>query len=127
MTQAQERQELIKEFSRITGLDVSRGSDARKLLKHAITLRKLYECSCNGCTREKSPLETWAQYDVARAQQMVWVDERIERIEALVKSYIDKLGLTLNHINQDPRGPAVYLTIGDKFNSWGGQEHGFGI
>lgn len=118
---------LIADFSRITGLDVSKGSTARKLLQHAVTLRQLCECACNGCTREKMPMETWAQYDVARAQQMVWVDERIDRTKRLIMKYLKELNLELNHFNLDPRGPAVYLTIGENWNTWGGQEHGYGI
>jgi len=127
MTQSQERQQLIHQFGKLTGLDVSRGSPARKLLKHAVTLRRLFECLCNGCTREKLPHESWAEYDIARTAQMKWVDERIAKTEKLILKYLDQLGLTLNHFNRDPRGPAVYLTIGEHYNTWGGQEHGFGI
>jgi len=66
-------------------------SQIKPIRQAAITLHKLYEAECNGCTREKSPLESWTDYGLARIQQMKWVEKRIESVEARIKRQAKEL------------------------------------
>ncbi len=54
--------------------------------------------------------------------------KRVETLRSKIKAIVELLGWTMNHFNTDPRGFAVYLKLPDgRYNSWGGQENGFGI
>lgn len=79
------------------------------LRRDAITLRRMYECECNGCTREKLPRETWQQYDAARLIQMEWVEKRIETLEKRIAKNCNTLGLHY-YLQGDPRGCSVYVS-----------------
>lgn len=78
------------------------------LARHAVTLRKLFEHECNGCTRDKLPGETWEQYDRARVDQLAWVEQRIEKERELISRKCAFLEVPY-YIQGDPRGPSLYL------------------
>lgn len=80
-----------------------------KIRRDAITLRRLYECECNGCTRDKFSSETWAQYDKNREAQMAWVEKRVETVRSRIERNCEALGLYYYH-QTDPRGCALYIS-----------------
>lgn len=80
-----------------------------KIGRDAITLRRIYECQCNGCTRDKLPNESWSDYDKARELQMTWVDKREEVLTARIKKNAESVGLQV-YFQGDPRGASVYLS-----------------
>jgi hypothetical protein len=86
-----------------------------KLRKTAITLRKIFECQCNGCTREKLPSESWKDYDIARINQMEWVEKRDTVLRKRIEKLADSIGLKF-YIQGDPRGCSLYLSNFDKMN-----------
>lgn len=80
-----------------------------KLRRYSITLRKLYECSCNGCLREKAPFESWKEYDNNRNNhQMPWIEKRIEIMEKRIDKKCKELNIPY-YIQSDPRGCSLYL------------------
>lgn len=87
--------------------------DIRGIRRDAITLRKLFEHSCNGCIREKHPLESWPAYDLSRIQQMAWVDKRIEAVEKRIAKRCKAIGISF-YIQSDPRGCSIYLGTNDE-------------
>lgn len=76
--------------------------------KDAITLRRLFEYECNGCTREKFTWETFGHYDRARAIQMKWVEERQKQVLARLDRRLKEAGIPY-YIQSDPRGCSLYL------------------
>lgn len=78
-------------------------SDINKLMRDCITYHKLCEMSCNGCTREKLPFESWDSYDKARDLQIQWIDKRLEVVSERIKSRAHSLGLWTS-LQGDPRG-----------------------
>lgn len=83
-------------------------SELRPLRLLAIRLRRLFEYSCNGCTREKTHYESWKEYDAAREQQMIKVDRDIVRTEIKIAQICDDLKIPY-YIQSDPRGCALYI------------------
>jgi hypothetical protein len=81
----------------------------RSLKRHAITLHRLYEAECNGCTRDRLPWESYAQYDAARELQMEWVEKRIKAMQKLLRKHATSLGLHI-YFQTDPRGCPVYVS-----------------
>ncbi len=81
-----------------------------KIRKNSITLRRLFEYECNGCTREKLPFETWLDYDRAREYQMIWVEKRKQIILKRIEKLVSSIGLYL-YIQSDPRGLPVYISV----------------
>lgn len=84
------------------------GATLITLRRTANRLRKLYEHSCNGCTRDKYQFESWSEYDKARELQMIKNDKAIERAEKRIKDLCDEIGMKF-YIQSDPRGCALYL------------------
>lgn len=82
------------------------------LIRSSRRLRKLYEYECNGCTREKFPGESWESYDMARTEQMKYVDEAQERAQKRAMKLAEKLGLPI-YFQGDPRGPSIYVGTKD--------------
>lgn len=83
--------------------------DAVELCHIARSLSRLNEIACNS--------------GLSQRQQ-----KRLEHLDEQVKGTLQRAGLTLNHLNGDPRGYAVYINLPDDYsNSFGGREHGFGI
>lgn len=77
-----------------------------KIRRDGVTLHRLYECACNGCTREKFSHESWEAYDKARVLQQEWIDQRIEKLESRIKKNAELAGLNL-YLQTDPRGWTV--------------------
>lgn len=80
-----------------------------KIRRDAITLRKVYEGQCNGCTREKFMGESWVEYDKARESQIEWLEKREELLTKRIKKNADAIGLQV-FFQSDPRGASVYLS-----------------
>lgn len=98
------RQEFCKD------LDLNPNSPfVKSLIRACITHHKYCECECNGCTREKYSIESWADYDKAREYQMQWLEKRIEKIEKTILKNAKILGLNVL-FNGDPRGPTIRLS-----------------
>lgn len=92
----------------------------RLIRKDALTLRRLFECSCNGCTREKLPSETWKQYDQARELQQAWIEKRIESVLKRLDRRLREYNIPY-YIQSDPRGCSLYLatTSDNSYNTEG--------
>lgn len=86
-----------------------------KLRRDAITLQKMFEFECNGCTRDKMAHETWAQYDLIRDEQMKWVEKRQNAIIKRIKRRCEENHL-LFYIQGDPRGCSLYIGTNDESN-----------
>ena len=86
-----------------------------KLRRDAITLRRLFECECNGCTRDPLKYESLENYDQARERQMEWVEKRIEQVKKRIARICKGLELT-HFIQSDPRGCSLYLGTDSKEN-----------
>lgn len=83
--------------------------EVEKLRRYSITLRKLYEMSCNGCIREKLNTETWKEYDDNRNNyQMPWIDNRITTLEKRIDKKCKELNIPY-YLQTDPRGCSLYL------------------
>lgn len=83
--------------------------DATELCQIAHSLSRLNEIACNS--------------GLSQRQQ-----KRLESLDEQVEKMLKRTGLTLNHLNGDPRGYAVYINLPDGYsNSFGGREHGYGI
>lgn len=80
-----------------------------KIRRDSITLRRLYECECNGCTRERPAGWSWSDYDKVRIIQMAWVEKRIEAVRSRIERNCKALGLHYYH-QTDPRGCALYVS-----------------
>lgn len=83
-----------------------------KILKHlkrdAVTLGRLYEAGCNGCTREKLKRETWKEYDQARIGQIDWINKRVAQVENRIAKVCRALDIPF-YLQTDPRGCSLYL------------------
>lgn len=96
----------ITRISEELGLDYE---DLRLIRKQAITLRTLYECACNGCTREKFKDESWDDYDQDRIKQLEWVEAQIEKRKATIRKKLEGTGI-FHYFQTDPRGSSLYLS-----------------
>ena len=83
--------------------------DAAELCRLANSLGGLNEIACNNGLTERQ-------------------ERRKQNLQTRIKAVLERAGLVLNHFNSDPRGYAVYLDLPDgSYNSFGGQECGYGI
>ena len=78
-----------------------------ELLRLADRLQRYAEAACN--------------YQLTPAQEA-----RIAKLEARVKTICDGWGIGVK-FNGDPRGYVVRLLFGERYNTWGGKEEGWGI
>lgn len=92
----------------------------QKIRRSAITLRKYFECSCNGCTREKLPFESWANYDKSRDAQMNWIEKRTDVLRNRIERECNAVNVPF-YIQSDPRGCSLYLMTTDesRYNTQG--------
>lgn len=92
---------------------------SRKLIAKSTTHHRLCECACNGCTRDKSSLESWKAYDQARREQIKWIDKRLQAIEKQLTALAASLHFQVE-FEGDPRGATVRLyTDAVSRNEWG--------
>lgn len=82
--------------------------ETQLLMRQCISHHRLCENECNGCTREKLPTESWAEYDKARESQIAWIEKRIELVEKTIAKKCAKLGL-FAIFQGDPRGCTVKI------------------
>lgn len=95
--------ELLKQTKKL-GID---GTLVLKLRRDAITLRRLYEYECNGCSREKFPHESWDDYCKHREEiQRPWIEKRIATVEKRIAKRCEGIPY---YIQSDPRGCSLYL------------------
>lgn len=99
---------LLKNIEKL-GFGFDAFKDFRNLRIYGVTLRKYYEYSCNGCTREKLPFESWQDYDLQREKQMQWIEMRTDKIESLIDRNCKRLGLHY-FLQGDPRGACLYVS-----------------
>lgn len=83
--------------------------DATELCQIARSLGRLNEVACSSGLSQR------------QQKRLAYLDEQ-------VNATLKRAGLSLNHLNGDPRGYAVYINLPDGYsNSFGGREHGYGI
>lgn len=102
-----EKQDMLRSCQK-GGMDITL-ENLEQLCRDSRTLRKLFECECNGCTREKSPGESWQDYDVDREKQMEWVDKRQNVVLKRIAKRCAALGVDF-YIQSDPRGCSLYIS-----------------
>lgn len=81
----------------------------KPLRRAAMTYHHLLECECNGAIREKSPSESWNDYDESRNKyQIPWIEKRMQTIEKRIDTLCKELNIKY-YIQTDCRGGTLYL------------------
>lgn len=107
MTKRQKEKQAMISACNYAGLEVCPEILSR-IAGYAKTLRRLYECEGNGCTRDRLHYETYEHYDHARGEQMRWVENRQKHVVKQIQRLADVAGVSI-YLQTDPRGPSIYL------------------
>lgn len=100
---------------------------ARLLLRHAKTYDRLQEMACESHPAMNNPNIDIKVAGRLQEEREKWIEKREGQIEKRIAKIVEPFGLRVR-FGGDPRGFTVALYFPDNsYNSWGGQENGWGI
>lgn len=100
---------------------------ARLILRHAATHGRLATEACNGHPAQSSPTMDARELGKLQEKRDARIEREEKRIEARIAEICKPFGIRPD-FGGDPRGYTVKLHLANgKYNTWGGEESGYGV
>lgn len=116
---------LVRECPTLDAIKVAQV--AGRIMRHASTLGRLAEESCNGHPAQGSPTMPADQLGRLQDRWDARIEKESDRMERLIQAAATELGLVAK-FDGDPRGCTVKLILPSKrYNTWGGEDEGWGV